>query len=246
MKAMILSAGLGTRLRPVTDNMPKALVPLNAKPLLEYTILKLKAAGFDEIIVNVHHFPEMITDFLHRNHNFDIRIEISDERDELLDTGGGIKNTAGFFDDGKPFLIHNVDILSNIDLKQLYDQHLSDPARLTTMVVSSRNTYRYLLFDEQNRLRGWINEKTRQTEPEENMDARLFNKLAYAGIQIISPRIFQLMENYDEKFSIMKFYLEHSSTEKIIGYVPKDFQMMDMGKIDLLKSGELFIRDIVR
>ena len=246
MKAMILAAGLGTRLRPLTDNMPKALVPLNGKPLLEYTILKLKAAGFDEIIVNVHHFPEMITDFLHRNHNFDIRIEISDERDELLDTGGGIKNTAGFFDDGEPFLIHNVDILSNIDLKQLYDQHLSDPERLTTMVVSSRNTYRYLLFDEQNRLRGWINEQTGQTKPEEKMDARLFNKLAYAGIQIISPRIFQLMENYDEKFSIMKFYLEHSSTEKIIGYVQKDFQMMDMGKIDLLKSGELFIRDIVR
>src|ERR1035437_9615569 len=137
MKAMIFAAGLGTRLKPVTDNLPKALVPIAGKPLLEWVILKLKAAGFDEIIVNVHHFPNQIIDFLKGNDNFGIRIEISDESDSLLDTGGGIRNAAWFFDDGKPFLIHNVDILSNVDLKALYHQHLRTNS-LATLVVSKR------------------------------------------------------------------------------------------------------------
>ena len=115
MKALIFAAGLGTRLKPLTDTMPKALVPIDGKPLLEHVILKLKAAGFNQIIVNVHHFPDQIIEFLKSKNNFDLRIEISDERDKLLDTGGGVKNAKWFFDDGKPFLVHNVDILSNID-----------------------------------------------------------------------------------------------------------------------------------
>ena len=123
MKAMIFAAGLGTRLRPLTDSMPKALVPVNGKPLLEHIILKLKEAGFDEIIVNVHHFPDKIIDFLRSKNNFNIRIEVSDEREMLLDTGGAIKKAAYFFDDEKPFLVHNVDILSNLDLKEVYCQH---------------------------------------------------------------------------------------------------------------------------
>src|SRR5664280_1226211 len=164
MKAMIFAAGLGTRLKPVTDNLPKALVPIAGKPLLEHVILKLKSAGFDEIIVNIHHFPDQIIDFLKANNNFSIRIEVSDERNLLLDTGGGIRRAAWFFDDEKPFLVHNVDILSNVDLKELYQQHLRSNS-LATLVVSKRDTFRYLLFNDDNRLCGWINEKTGETKP---------------------------------------------------------------------------------
>ena len=141
MKAMIFAAGLGTRLKPMTDTIPKALVPIAGKPLLEHVILRLKEAGFDELIVNVHHFPDQIIDFLRANNNFGIRIEISDERDVLLDTGGAIRKAAWFFDDGKPFLVHNVDILSNLNLGDLYHQHLTTNP-LATLVVSERDTFR--------------------------------------------------------------------------------------------------------
>ncbi len=144
---MIFAAGLGTRLKPITDSIPKALVPINGKPLLQFVIEKLKMSGFDEIIVNVHHFPDQIIDFLNTNYNFGIHIEVSDERDLLLDTGGGIRKAQWFFDDGKPFLVHNVDILSNVDLKALYHQHLRTNC-LATLVVSQRNTFRYLLFND--------------------------------------------------------------------------------------------------
>src|ERR1035437_803539 len=147
---MIFAAGLGTRLRPLTDNIPKALVPIAGKPLLEHVILKLKAAGFDEIIVNIHHFPTQIIDFLKEKNNFGIRIEVSNEQAMLLDTGGGIRNAAWFFDDGNPFLVHNVDILSNVNLKALYNEHTQQNS-LATLVVSKRDTFRYLLFDEDKR-----------------------------------------------------------------------------------------------
>src|ERR1035437_1214821 len=208
MKAMIFAAGLGTRLKPITDNLPKALVPITGKPLLEHTILKLKSAGFDEIIVNIHHFPEQIIDFLKVNNNFGIRIEVSDERDSLLDTGGGIRNVKWFFDDGKPFLVHNVDILSNVDLNEIYNHHLKSGS-LATLVVSKRDTFRDLLFNEDYRLCGWINEKTGETKPKDLSDIPRFNKLAFAGIQILSQGVFDLMENLEPKFPIMDFYLSN-------------------------------------
>ncbi|HNX88831.1 MAG TPA: nucleotidyltransferase family protein [Paludibacteraceae bacterium] len=242
MKAMIFAAGLGTRLRPFTDNMPKALVPVNGRPLLEHIILKLKDAGFQEIIVNVHHFPDMIIGFLKTNDNFGMRIEISDEREMLLDTGGAIKKAAHFFDDGKPFLVHNVDILSNLDLKEVCCQQVADPGRLATLVVSQRDTYRYLLFDKQNYLCGWINEKTGETKPGTFPDLKIYNKLAYAGIQVISPAVFQLMAQQEDKFPIMDFYLQHCRTEKISAFIPDDLKMMDMGKTDLLTEGDLFAK----
>ena len=178
MKALIFAAGLGTRLKPLTDTMPKALVPIDGKPLLEHVILKLKAAGFNQIIVNVHHFPDQIIDFLKSKNNFDLRIEVSDERDKLLDTGGGVKKAKWFFDDGKPFLVHNVDILSNIDLQSLYQQHL-ETSPLATLVVSEHDTFRYFLFDKEARLKGWINEKTGEVRPENLTNTELFNKLAF-------------------------------------------------------------------
>lgn len=174
---MIFAAGLGTRLKPLTDTMPKALVPVGGKPLLQHTIEKLKAAGFDEIIINVHHFAEQIIEFVEVNHDFGIHIGSSDEREKLLDTGGGIKKTSPFFNDNKPFLVHNVDILSNIDLQKLYEahthSHFPDPGQQTgqqplhgtelqpiqrnpiaTLVCSERKTSCYLLFDNNSHLKG--------------------------------------------------------------------------------------------
>ena len=240
MKAMIFAAGLGTRLKPLTDTIPKALIPIAGKPLLEHVILKLKAAGFNEIIVNVHHFPDQVIDFLHSRNNFDIRIEVSDERSLLLDTGGAVRKAAWFFDDGKPFLVHNVDILSNLDLKALYDEHCASRS-LATLVVSKRDTFRYLLFDDDKRLCGWINEKTGETKPVRFNDISCFQKLAFAGIQMLSPEIFQLMENREPKFPIMDFYLSNAGCQLIKGFVPVDFRMMDVGKLDVLDEAERFV-----
>jgi NDP-sugar pyrophosphorylase family protein len=240
MKAMIFAAGLGTRLKPLTDNLPKALIPIAGKPLLEHVILKLKVSGFDEIIVNVHHFPDQIINFLKANDNFGIRIEVSDERDLLLDTGGGIRKAAWFFDDGNPFLVHNVDILSNVDLKALYNQHLRTNS-LATLVVSQRDTFRYLLFDDNLRLNGWLNEKTGETKPSNLKKIELYNKLAFSGIQVLSPSVFELMERLEPKFSTMDFYLSNAKTQTISGFVPENFKMMDVGKLDVLDEAERFV-----
>ena len=239
---MIFAAGLGTRLKPLTDNIPKALIPIGGKPLLEHVILKLKAAGFNEIIVNVHHFPDQIIDFLKSKNNFDMHIEVSDERDLLLDTGGAVRKTAWFFEDGKPFLVHNVDILSNLDLKELYNNHLSTGS-LATLVVSKRDTFRYLLFNEDKRLCGWINEKTGETKPVTFSDISGFNKLAFAGIQMLSPSVFKLMEDYGPKFPIMDFYLSNAGDQMIKGFVPVDFHMLDVGKLDVLDEAERFVKN---
>lgn len=242
MKALIFAAGLGTRLKPLTDTMPKALVPIDGKPLLEHVILKLKAAGFNQIIVNVHHFPDQIIDFLKSKNNFDLRIEVSDERDKLLDTGGGVKKAKWFFDDGKPFLVHNVDILSNIDLQSLYQQHL-ETSPLATLVVSERDTFRYFLFDKEARLKGWINEKTGEVRPENLTNTELFNKLAFSGIQVLSPEVFKLMDHFPDHFSIVDFYLRNAAQQKIKAYVPHALKMIDVGKLNVLTEAEQFVRN---
>ena len=156
---MIFAAGTGSRLKPYTDHIPKALIPIDGKPMLEHIILKLKAAGFTEIIINVHHLGEQIIEFLTGKDNFGITIHISDERDYLLDTGGGIKHAAQFLQGDEPFLVHNVDIISNVDLKALYQHHL-DTNPLATLLVSKRDTSRYLLFNKENKLSGWRNKET--------------------------------------------------------------------------------------
>ena len=242
MKALIFAAGLGTRLKPLTDTMPKALVPIDGKPLLEHVILKLKAAGFNQIIINVHHFPDQIIDFLKSKNNFDLRIEVSDERDKLLDTGGGVKKAKWFFDDGKPFLVHNVDILSNIDLQSLYQQHL-ETSPLATLVVSERDTFRYFLFDKEARLKGWINEKTGEVRPENLTNTELFNKLAFSGIQVLSPEVFKLMDHFPDHFSIVDFYLRNAAQQKIKAYVPHALKMIDVGKLNVLTEAEQFVRN---
>ena len=233
MKAMIFAAGLGTRLKPITDTMPKALVPVCGRPLLYHVITKLVAAGYDDIIVNVHHFPDQIIDYLCVN-DFGAHITISDEREFLRETGGGIKhvrpllrneeipgqagndgniqagndgnNQAGN-DGSEPFLVHNVDIVSNLDLKWLREQHR--PEALATVVVSERKTQRYLLFDEDGRLKGWTNVATGEVRsPYPDIDPSKLRKLAFAGIHLISPAIFDAFDRYGfgDRFSIMDFY----------------------------------------
>ncbi len=242
MKAFVFAAGLGTRLKPLTDNLPKALVPIAGKPLLEHVILKLKSAGFDEILINVHHFADQIIDFVQANNAFDIRIEISDEREMLLETGGGIKKAAAFFDDNQPFLVHNVDILSTVNLYELYRQHKrTNP--LATLVVSSRDTFRYLLFDDDLRLSGWVNEKTGETKPAGLHHPEHYRKYAFSGIQVLSPQVFELMTSYPDKFPVMDFYLDNMKQSNILGFVPSDYKMIDVGKLNVLGEAEAFVKN---
>ena len=240
MKAMIFAAGLGTRLKPLTDHMPKALVPVAGKPMLEHVIQKLITFGCDEIVINVHHFADQIIDFVKEKNNFGITIHISDETDMLLDTGGGIKKAASFFHE--PFLIHNVDILSNVDLKSLYEYHLTN-GNDATLLVSPRKTVRYLLFDERNRLCGWVNKDTLQTKPEGFIyQPEVQKEYAFSGIHIVSPTLFNYMgENWTGKFPIMDFYLQTCQEAQLGGYAKEDLQLIDIGKPETLAVAEEFV-----
>lgn len=242
MKAMIFAAGLGTRLRPLTDHMPKALVPVAGRPMLEHVILKLKAAGFTEIVVNIHHFGQQIIDFLRANGNFGLTVHISDERGELLDTGGGIKKAASFFRGSEPFLVHNVDILSDTDLKKLYDFHLRSEND-ATLLVSLRETSRYLLLDADKRLCGWLNKGTGQTKPAGFVyQAGTYGEYAFSGIHIISPSLFGYMdERWTGRFSIMDFYLQTCRDARIGCCIAKSLRLIDIGKPETLALAEDFL-----
>ena len=242
MKAMIFAAGLGTRLKPLTDHTPKALVKVNGRPMLEHIILKLKASGFTEIVVNIHHFGEQIIDFLQANGNFGLNIHISDERDQLLDTGGGIKKASAFFQGNEPFLVHNVDILSNTDLRNLYLHHLKEGSD-ATLLVSQRTTSRYLLFDGNNVLKGWINKQTGETKPEGFVcTPGLYKAYAFSGIHVLSPSIYRYMnEQWKGKFSIMDFYLQNCQHATLKGFFDKDLRLIDIGKPETLAQAEQFI-----
>lgn len=207
MKALIFAAGMGTRLRPLTDRMPKALVPVAGVPLLQRVILKLKDAGFDEMVINIHHLGQQIIDFLQANGNFGLDIHISDERSLLLDTGGGILHARPFLDGDEPFLVHNADILTDADLNALIDAHQSSGAE-ATLLVGQRTTSRYLLFDDSLRLHGWTNKKTGEIRPAGLTGT--YQELAFAGIHLLSPAIFRLMDDplwQGRPFSIIDFYL---------------------------------------
>ncbi len=240
MKAMIFAAGLGTRLRPLTDNMPKALVPVARKPMLQHVIERMKAAGFNEITINIHHFGEQIIDFVQANQQFGITIHISDERGELLDTGGGIKKARPFLDGDEPFLVHNADILTDVDLHKLYQHHLMNNAD-ATLLVSQRNTSRYLLFDNDNRLKGWVNKTTGEVKPQGfSYNKNELSELAFGGIHVISPRLFHLLESeqWQGKFSIIPFYLSICQKARIQGFSTEGYQWFDIGKPDTLALAE--------
>ena len=241
---MIFAAGLGTRLKPLTDHMPKALVPVAGKPMLEHVINKLIAAGVDGIVINVHHFAQQIIDFLKEKDNFGIQIWISDETGELLETGGGIKKAAPYFNE--PFLVHNADILSNLDLKAMYDFHVAS-GNNATLLVSPRKTVRYLLLNEENKLCGWVNKETLQTKPEGFVyQPEIQKEYAFGGIHIISPSLFKYMEEWTGKFSIMDFYLQTCQQAQLGGFIKEDLQLIDIGKLETLTKAEEFILSATR
>ena len=233
MRAMILAAGLGTRLQPLTNNLPKALIKIREKTLLEIAIKTLVRNGFDKIIINVHHFAEKVISFIEQN-NFGADILISDERDKLLDTGGGLKKASRFFNDGKPFLLYNVDILSNLNLNNLYKVHLQSNS-IATLIVRKRKSGRYLLFNSENILCGWKNTKTGELISACNKD--LSNEFAFSGIHIIDPKIFSLMPK-DDAFSMIDLYLDIMKENKIIASIDNNSFWLDAGKTENLKIAE--------
>ena len=262
MWGFIFTAGLGTRLKPLTDTMPKALVPLAGKPLLQWQVEKLRDAGITDIVVNVHHFPDMIIDAVRANDGWGANIRISDERDQLLDTGGGLRKAwrDGLLPAAEPLLACNVDILSNINLPELIHTYTSSSllpcggrsgeGLPSLLVVSERQTQRYLLFDEQNYLCGWTNIATGEIKPSSlqgGVGGRL-RKLAFSGMQILSPEVFEYMDpvalEKGDKFSLIDFYLQilnpQSSIIHLKAYVPDAYKMMDVGKIDQIEEAEAF------
>lgn len=273
-QAMIFAAGLGTRLKPLTDTMPKALVRVGGEPLLRHVVLRLKDAGYTHIVVNVHHFAQQIIDYLAANDHFGIDIRISDEREALLETGGGIKKAIPLFDDETPLLIHNVDILDNVDYEWFYRQHLDSEDAV--LLVSRRKTKRYLLFDHAMRLMGWMNVETGEVKSpfpwlrnakvtiddssraivseqrppfetsstEGGLEEALY-AFAFSGIHSFSPRLFTLMERFPERFPIMDFYLQTCHRTRIYGCIKDDLRILDVGKPDSLDAAETFLQEHV-
>lgn len=248
MQAMIFAAGMGTRLKPLTDTMPKALVEVGGEPLIKRVIGRLADAGVDHIVVNVHHFAGQIVDYLKRNNNFGLSISVSDESDGLLETGGGIKKAAPLFDASSPVLIHNVDILSNVDLRRLYSLALDQENSGETdavLLVSDRKTKRYFLFNDDMELVGWTNIETGEVKsPWKDLDVSRCHKFAFAGIHVISPRMFELMDSYPDKFGITDFYIQACAIRKIVGHVKPDLKLMDIGKLDTLAQAEEFLGEL--
>ena len=238
MNAMILAAGTGTRLKPMTDTIPKALVPVGGIPMLEHVILKIKAAGFTHIIINVHHFGEQIINFLASKNNFGLTIHISDERNYLMDTGGGIKQASRFLDGNEPFLVHNVDIFSNVDLQAMYRSHVDSNA-LATLLVAPRQGARQLLFSKAEQLCGWRNRETGEVKSFfPNFDPSKYLEYTFGGVHVISPEIFNLMEEWTGKFSIINFYLSICTRNPIRFYTESEIQLIDAGKTKGLEIAE--------
>lgn len=236
---MIFAAGLGTRLKPLTDTMPKALVPVGGKPLIEHVVEKLKVAGAEKMVVNVHHFARQVVDYLQENGNFGVDISISDESAKLLDTGGGLKKAAPLFMPDAPVLIHNVDILSNVDLRWLYENSKDSDA---TLLVSERKTKRYLLFNDDMRLVGWTNIETGEVKsPYKDLNVSSCKMYAFSGIHVFSPRLFPLMDDFPDKFGIIDFYLQVCSKAVVKGCVQPGLSLLDVGKLDTLAEAEQFL-----
>ncbi len=248
--AMVFAAGLGTRLRPLTDQMPKALVPYKGVPLLESLLNKLRLSGFDRVVINVHHFADMIEAFVAQHNNFGMEVFFSDERDLLRETGGGIKHAQELIlgekkgENVSPFLVHNVDIVSNIELPLLYNSW--DQTELARLVVSQRRSSRYFIFDNTMRLVGWTNVNTQEVKspfselasstPAQIEGSGKYRLMAFGGIHLISPSVFQWMGGWPEKFSIVDFYLSVADRCVIRGYVPPmGCDLVDVGKLDQLK-----------
>lgn len=256
MQAMIFAAGLGTRLKPLTDTMPKALVRVGDAPLLEHVIRRLTEAGCNRMVVNVHHFADQIKSYL-KTHDYGVEIHVSDESEQLLDTGGGIKRAASLFDGHRPVLIHNVDILSNVDLAAFY-RHALEKKADALLLVSRRVTQRYLVFDKNLRLSGWTNTATGEVKsphadicrlhfvsPSEDAASYHQNNCylyAFSGIHVVAPSALQAIEAVGkDKFPIMDFYISNCARLDIRGELMNDLHLVDVGKLNTLQTAEDFI-----
>ncbi|MDR0988459.1 MAG: nucleotidyltransferase family protein [Prevotellaceae bacterium] len=248
MKAFIFAAGMGSRLRPLTDAVPKALVPVAGRPMLEHVILRLKAAGFTDLVINIHHFGQQIIDFLNARQQFGLNIRLSDERNQLLDTGGGIKKARPLLEEGnEPFLVHNVDVVTDVDLRAFYLHHIKHPAD-ATLLVNQRVTSRYLLMDADNRLCGWTNCFTGQILPPTlSYPSADYHTAAFGGIHVLSPSLFRYMDN-DERwqgaFSIIPFYVAVCREACMLGYAAPADYWFDIGKPDTLGRAEAMLRSL--
>ena len=244
MKAMILAAGLGTRLRPLTDHRPKGLVEVAGRTLLEITLARLRTFGISDVIINVHYLADMILEYLQKNDNFGMHIEVSRE-DVLLDTGGGLEKAAHFFrEESEPFILHNVDVISTIDLGRMVQFHIENQA-LATLAVQDRKTSRYLLFDEARQLCGRRSGSAEKTELVRSSQA--VQALAFSGIHVISPRILSMMSE-EGAFSIIQSYLRLAAQgEKILGFRADEYYWRDLGRPEnVVQAAEDFTRNVLR
>lgn len=235
MQAFIPAAGLGSRLKPLTDHRPKALVEVSGVPLIKIAIDNLSNLGVRKIVVNVHHFADLLTQYLHENH-WDAEVLISDERSQLLDTGGGLKKAAQFFNPDEPIIIHNVDVLTHFNLQELINQH-SSSMNIATLAVSQRNTSRYLLFDKQQHLVGWHNVKTDEFLWVEQPINDHIN-LAFSGIAILEPHLLDLLPPPDHPFSIIPAYLQIAKNHRINYFLHNTDDWLDVGKPETLQLAQ--------
>ena len=245
MKAMVFAAGLGTRLRPITDTLPKALVPVCGEPLLAHVLRKLQRSGYTEVVVNVHHFPQLIRDYLARK-DFGMKVSISDESSELLETGGGIRHAKALLQADEPFLVHNVDIVSDVDLTWFRNQ--MHPGILATLLVSERKTSRYLLFNDEMRLVGWMNFTTGEVRsPYPDLDPAQCRRYAFSGIHNISPAIFDAFDalGMPGRFPILDFYIKVCDRYPIYGAVAENLHLVDVGKFETLPQAEAICHSIL-
>ena len=234
MKAMILAAGLGTRLKPFTDKHPKALAVVNGKTLLQRNIEYLSSQGIKDVIVNVHHFADQIIDLIKKNNAFGSHVTISDETDRVLETGGGLMKAKDFFSDGQSFVLLNVDILTNMNINKMIEYHSSSKA-LSTLCVSQRRTSRYFLFDEDDNLCGWRNVNT-NLETIVRSATAYFEK-AFWGVHVISPQIFDLVKR-EGKFSIVDAYMDLCKSQLIKAYDDERSNFIDVGKPESIALAE--------
>jgi len=245
MNALIFAAGLGTRLKPLTDTMPKAMVPVCGKPLVQLLLERLRAAGATQVVINVHHFARQIIDFVEQNAGFGLDVRFSDETDQLLETGGGLKKAARLFTSEAPILVHNVDILSNMDLAAFYRSAVETQGQPATLLVSERQTQRYLLADAQDRLVGWTNIATGEVRtPYPGLDVQACKRVAFSGIQVFSPQLLPLMAAWEGKFSIIDFYLSVCHKVDIRLRVQPDLRLLDVGKLDSIRQAEHFLQQL--
>lgn len=253
MNTMIFAAGLGTRLKPYTDHCPKAMVEVAGKPMIAHQLQRLREAGFDSAVINVHHYAEQIIDYVTAHNGFGLNISFSDEHGKLLDTGGGIRKALPLFDTTSPILIHNVDIFSNVDLAALYESHVKNGSD-ASLLVSERNTSRYFVFDDEDLLVGWKNLQTNEVRTAHNElkptlvhlteSNKQYRLRAFSGIHVISPTLFPLLEQQDEVFSITNFYWQNSLYQRILCVeAPKEFQWVDAGKPEMLERAEKIVKN---